>query len=133
MSVIHISIVEIQKAIKGIVLMSETLERVGSMVMVLSLNLESISIPIVKTIKWLDKRLICPSRVLHKWISVPKVTWFMVFSLRSLLLQGRFKITQGGSTRLLRMWLRLRGHTPFVGTAESIEAAPEHNATQDCF
>ena len=68
LSVIHSSIVEIQKAIKGIVLMSETLERVGeSMVNGTVPELwKASSIPIVKTIKWLDKRLIRPSRFLHK-------------------------------------------------------------------
>ena len=133
LSVIHSSIVEIQKAIKGIVLMSETLERVGeSMVNGTVPELwKASAYPSLKPLNGWIKDLSARLAFYTKWISegTPKVTWF----------SGLF-FTQSFITGTLQNYAR-RQHTPIdecgydfeiihpsVGTAESIEASPEHGS-----
>ena len=133
LSVIHNSIVEIQKAIKGIVLMSETLERVGeSMVNGTVPELwKASAYPSLKPLNGWIKDLSARLAFYTKWISegTPKVTWF----------SGLF-FTQSFITGTLQNYAR-RQHTPIdecgydfeiihpsVGTAESIGASPEHGS-----
>jgi dynein heavy chain len=133
LKVINDSIVEIQKAIKGIVLMSETLEKVGeSMVNGTVPELwKAAAYPSLKPLNGWIKDLSARLNFYSNWIEngTPKVTWF----------SGLF-FTQSFITGTLQNYAR-RQHVPIDecgfdfevvhpsnGTAESITTSPEHGS-----